>query len=158
MLVPEASRLAWLEGRHIAERAVWVSQFREGDESLGQVVQSVMEKRGAHWDTPIQSMVGRSSPAFPPQPPAGRDTRKHEQGQQQDRQQPLRRRSRRQFLHPPIQKRMTPSTVAVALQDGKPLCPELTKAVVAPKGHSAPRVCTGVLKSCGRRPCLTVLR
>ena len=45
MSVPEASRLAWLEQRDMAERAVWVSQFREGDESLGQVVQSVMEKR-----------------------------------------------------------------------------------------------------------------
>ena len=51
MSVPEASRLAWLEGRDIAERATWVSQFREGDEPLGQVVQSIMEKRGAHWDT-----------------------------------------------------------------------------------------------------------
>ena len=63
MLVPEASRLTWLEGRDIAERAAWVSQFRESDEPLGQVVQSIMEKRGAHWDTPIQSMVMRPPPA-----------------------------------------------------------------------------------------------
>jgi len=68
MLIPEASRLSWLEGKDIAERAVWVSQFREGAESLGQVVHSVMEKRGAHWDAPIGVLVvGR--PAFPPQPP-----------------------------------------------------------------------------------------
>ena len=61
MKVPESSRLAWLEGNDIAERAVWVSQFREGNEPLGQVVQTIMGKRGAHWDTPII--------AFPPQPP-----------------------------------------------------------------------------------------
>ena len=41
MLVPEASQLAWLEGRDLAERAAWVSQFREGENSLGQVVQVV---------------------------------------------------------------------------------------------------------------------
>ena len=55
MLLPEASRLSWLEGRDVAERAAWVSQFREGEEPLGQVVQSIMEKRGAHWDTPIMA-------------------------------------------------------------------------------------------------------
>ena len=75
MTVPEASRLAWLEGRDIAERATWVSQFREGDEPLGQVVQSVMEKRGAHWDTPIQNMVVRPNPAFQPQQPPGQQHR-----------------------------------------------------------------------------------
>jgi hypothetical protein len=61
MKVPESSRLAWLEGNDIAERTVWVSQFRGGNEPLGQVVQTIMGKRGAHWDTPIV--------AFPPQPP-----------------------------------------------------------------------------------------
>ena len=90
MLVPEVSRLAWLEGRDIAERSVWVSQFREGDESLGQVVQSVMDKRGAHWDTPIQTMMGRPVPAFPPQQPSKPDTRMQQQGQQHKRQQPTR--------------------------------------------------------------------
>ena len=61
MKVPETSRLTWLQANDIAERTVWVSQFRGGDEPLGQVVQAIMEKRGAHWDTPIV--------AFPPQPP-----------------------------------------------------------------------------------------
>ena len=37
-MIPEASRLTWLEGRDVADRAAWVSQFREGEESLGHVV------------------------------------------------------------------------------------------------------------------------
>ena len=60
MLVPEASRLTWLEERDIEERSAWVSQYREGDEYLGQVVQAIMEKRGAHWDTPIYTSVMRT--------------------------------------------------------------------------------------------------
>ena len=46
MAVPEASRLTWLEEKDIADRSAWVSQYREGDELLGQVVHSVMEERG----------------------------------------------------------------------------------------------------------------
>ena len=61
MLLPEASRLAWLAERDIAERAVWASLFREGEDTLGQIVQSVMEKRSAHWDTPILNTVMRQT-------------------------------------------------------------------------------------------------
>jgi hypothetical protein len=68
MLVPEASRLAWLEERDTLERTVWASQFRESYRSLGQVVQSVMGDVKDHWDTQSQGMAGRASPAFPPQP------------------------------------------------------------------------------------------
>ena len=153
MMVPEASRLAWLEGRDIAERAVWVSQFREGDESLGQVVQSVMEKRGAHWDTPIHNMVGRSVPAFPPQPPTVPDTKKQEYGRQRDRQQPPRKKQR---TDPPPSdaKKMTPGTVAVALRDGKLLCPDFNKGKCSTKGPS----CAKGLHKCAKvlrrgRPC-----
>ena len=53
MSVPEASRLTRLEERDIAERSAWVSQYREGDESLGQVVQSVMAKS---WASITQAM------------------------------------------------------------------------------------------------------
>ena len=37
MLVPEASRLAWLEGRDIAERAAWVSQSAKGMNHSGKL-------------------------------------------------------------------------------------------------------------------------
>ena len=85
MLVPEASRLTWLEGRDIAERAAWVSQCREGDEPLGQVVQTIMVKRGAHRDTPIQNMVMRPPPTSQAlhlgNSRAGQDPSKQRQGQ-----------------------------------------------------------------------------
>ena len=155
MLVPEASRLIWLDGRDIAERAVWVSQFREGDETLGQVVQSVMDKRGAHWDTPIQSMVGRSSPTFPPQPPSWPDTRKQQQGQQQKRQKPTNREANRQKPVPHVNShKMTPGTAAAALRDGKPLCPDFNRGSCGSKGPS----CAKGLHKCAKvgrngRPC-----
>ena len=53
--VPEASRLAWLERKDIRERRVWVNRIRSGNESLGEVVKSVMEERQAYWDYPRQS-------------------------------------------------------------------------------------------------------
>jgi hypothetical protein len=82
MSLPEVSRLAWLKERDVAERAVWASQFRGSDESLGQVVQSVMERRGAHWDIPIQSRGGRTVPSFPPEPPSVPETRRRQQDRQ----------------------------------------------------------------------------
>ena len=63
MLIPEATRLMWLEQKDIEERSAWVSQYREGDEDLGQVIQSVVEKRGADWDTPIHITVMRTEGA-----------------------------------------------------------------------------------------------
>ena len=66
MLVPEASRLAWLEERDTWERTVWASQFRETHRSLGQVVQSVMGGMKDHWDTQSQGMAGRANPASRP--------------------------------------------------------------------------------------------
>ncbi len=156
MTVPEASQLAWLEGRDIAERSTWVSQFREGDEPLGQVVQSVMEKRGAHWDTPIQNVVVRPKPAFQPQhqqqsPPSVRgqhqastvhDPKSQTQGQQQ-----------RPFS-PSSPIKMKAGTTADALRDGKPLCPDFNSGKCAHKGP----LCDKGLHKCAKvlragRPC-----
>ena len=141
MTVPEASRLAWLEGRDITERAAWVSQFREGDEPLGQVVQSVMEKRGAHWDTPIQNMVMRPNPAFQPQQP---------QGQQQART----RASRPRPFSPSSPMKMKPGTTAGTLRDGKTLCPDFNSGkcnINAPSCDKSLHKCAKVLR--GGRPC-----
>jgi hypothetical protein len=60
--------------KDVAEQAQWVSQFREGEESLGQVVRAIMEKRDAHWEVPVQSIAGH--PTFSPQPPPVRDPKK----------------------------------------------------------------------------------
>jgi hypothetical protein len=69
MLVPEASRLAWLGEKDTVERSSWASRFRVGHRSLGQVIQSVMDESGDHWHTPSQSNLARTIPAPSPQPP-----------------------------------------------------------------------------------------
>ena len=143
-------------GRDIAERATWVSQFREGDEPLGQVVQSVMEKRGAHWDTPIQSMVVRMKPASRPhhqqqsspsvqvhhQARAGYDPKKQIQGQQQE------------PFSPSSPMKLKAGMIADALRDGKRLCPDFNSGKCV---HTALRCdeglhrCAKILR--GGRPC-----
>ena len=133
MLVPEATRLAWLMERDIAERAAWVSQFREGCAPLGQVVLTIMEKRGAHWDPPIHN-TSRPDPAPQPQQfSPGHDSRKRGRGQQKG--------NGKESLHTEqfspsssisqfsssSPRKMTPGTVAPALRDGKALCPDFNK-------------------------------
>ena len=148
MLIPEVSRLSWLESRDIAERAQWVSQFREGDESLGQVVHAILERRDAHWEVPVQSTAGR--PTFPPQPPLVRDPRKPSQQQQNPRQ----TNPPKTAVSPTNPRKMVPGTVAEALRDGKRLCPDFNKGKCQTKGASCARgfhKCAKVLK--GGRPC-----
>lgn len=155
MSVPESSRLTWLEGRDIAERATWVSQFREGDEPLGQVVQSVMEKRGAHWDTPIQNMFARPNPAFQPQQSRAVHSpkkQKHDQQKGYGKQAP--QREQKPPFSPSSPKMMTPGTVAAALRDGKTLCPDFNRGKCNTKGPSCDKgvhKCAKVLR--GGRPC-----
>jgi hypothetical protein len=81
MSVPEASRLAWLKRKDIAERAAWVSQFQEGNESLGQVVQSVMEWRKSHWDPPTHTLTSPDTVRSPIQQhqPKHQQWRKHKE-------------------------------------------------------------------------------
>jgi len=151
MSVPEASRLTWLEERDIAERSAWVSQYREGDETLGQVVQAVMEKRGAHWDTPIQSMAPRpSTPLQPQQPREVQTPMKQKRGQQEG--------LGKQKGEPPTPSstpnKMQPGTIATALRDGTVLCQDFNKNKCDTKGSSCSK---GVHKcakvSRGGRPC-----
>ena len=159
MLIPEASRLAWLESKDIAERAQWVSQFREGDESLGQVGHAIMEKRDALWEA-LQSATG--SPTFPPQPPLVRDPKKPWQ-QQQQQQKPRQANFPRGWCLEEFHKRipggtaapqtnvrkMVPGTTAEALRNGKKLCPYFNKGKCQRKGPSCSR---------GLHKCAKVLR
>ena len=130
MTVPESSRLAWLEGNDIAERAAWVTHFREGDEPLGQIVQTVMGKRGAHWDTPIIAFppeppplpfrelepAGDGSSALPPrhvqQPPPTPPTAVH----------PPKETKRKQVQQVPTRDRATPSTSAFCPDFNRGMC------------------------------------
>ena len=142
MTVPEASRLAWLEGRDTAERATWVSQFREGDEPLGQVVQSVMEKRGAHWDTPIQNLVVIPQPASQPQQPRREATATQPPAFQQrpavhdpkKQRQQTTKASQEPPFSPRSPEKMKPSTAPAAPQDGKTLCPDFNRGECNTRG------------------------
>ena len=164
MLVPEASRLAWHEQRDISERAAWVSQFREGDDSLGQVVQSVMEKRGAHWDSPMQialhAYTGESpSPSIQQQHSGGHQQSKKQKGQHKDQskqspQNPLKTdRETPQSRSSPA-KKMVPGSVTSILRDGTALCSDFNKGNCIERGAS----CSKGAHRCGKvlragRPC-----
>jgi len=133
MLVPEASRLAWLEERDIAERSAWVSQYREGDETLGQVVQAVMEKRGAHWDAPIQSMAPQpNTPAQPQQPREVRTPMRQTQGQQKG----LDKQEGKPSTPPSNPNKNQPGAIATALRDGTVLCQDFNRNKCGTKGSS----------------------
>ena len=82
MRLPEASRLAWIKETDVAERAVWVSQFRSSSESLGRVVQSIMKRRGAHWEVPTQGTGGPLPSPSPSRQPPLPDTKRQRQYQQ----------------------------------------------------------------------------
>ncbi len=52
--IPAPQRLAWLESRDCAERAVWVTDFRDSDRSLGSVIRDTLQRRDAHWMAPAE--------------------------------------------------------------------------------------------------------
>jgi len=151
MSVPEVSRLTWLEERDIAERSAWVARYREGDETLGQVVQAVMEKSGAHWDAPSQNMAPRPSTPLQPQRPKEVQTpMKQKHGQQEG--------PGKWKDVPPISSRtpnkMQPGTIATALRDGTVLCQDFNKNKCDIKGSS----CSKGAHKCAKvdpkgRPC-----
>ena len=46
---PPGARLRWLQRTDQDERGVWVTQFRNSDKTLGQVIKETMASRDAHW-------------------------------------------------------------------------------------------------------------
>jgi hypothetical protein len=111
-----------------------------------------MEKRGAHWDTPIQNMVMRPDTAFQPQQLQGQqqarttyDPKRQAQGQQQS------------PFSPSSPPKMKPGTTADALRDGKTLCPDFNSGkcnIMMGKGqwcNKGLHKCAKVLRS--GRPC-----
>ena len=150
MLIPEGSRLAWLEERDIAERSAWVSQYREGEEQLGQVVQSVMEKRSAHWDMPvptttmkIEAPSQQQQQSWAPQTPM-KQKREQQKGQ-----------GKKQQPSPGADSpKAAPGTKARMLRDGTVLCQEFNEGKCRTKGRSCDQgvhKCSKVLRS--GRPC-----
>ena len=150
MAVPEAARLAWLEERDIADRSAWVSQFREGDEPLGQVVHSIMERRGAHWDTPIQSVAVRPDKASQPQQFGTPQTSKRQRrGQQKGLGKQTFQREQTPPPPPNNPKKLVQGTVASTMRNGATFCPDFNKGKCNAKGASCNK---------GTHKCAKVLR
>ena len=142
--IPEGSRVAWLEKTDLAERAVWVSTFRDGEETIGNVIKRTMDRRGAHWD--------------PPAAPAADSRRQHGTAVEA-----YGSRNRTKLPNnaankgakgkgkgaggQPARNNLQPGSVATAFQDGKQLCPDYqrgeckTKAMQCTKGmHKCAKV------------------
>lgn len=62
--ITSSKRLSWLQSRDAEERAEWVTRFREGTSSLGQVVKAVYSARDAHW-LPMTGSTAQEVPQTP---------------------------------------------------------------------------------------------
>ena len=121
---------------------MWVSEFREGNRTLGQVVSSVFAKRDAHWEAPPMMYA---TPETPKPALVGNKERGHRVAQ---RQQPL----QQQLVLPPPpppqpynddkganrSAELTPGITVTHLRDGKKLCPDFQKGTCKVKKASCP--------------------
>ena len=124
MQVPASKRLHWLQTRDAEERSEWVSRFREGTSTLGQIVKAVFSARDAHW-IPMTSGMLSEGPLPLAQPgvsPTGQD-------------QPS-----KFVLGKPVNGRK----VARCMKDGTKLCAAYQQAQCKSKGH-----CTNGAHRCG---------
>jgi hypothetical protein len=134
--IPEVSRMAWLERADLAERAVWVSTFRDGEDTIGEVIKQTMDRRGAHWDPP----------ALPQQTHHQQQPQRREQQQQPQRgqsgkggKQEQARPSGQQSGQAQQQPRLVPGSVAAELRSGSKLCPDFQKGYCKVKGPQCPK-------------------
>jgi len=140
--IPEASRMAWLEKQDLAERTVWVSTFRDGEDTIGEVIKQTMERRGAHWDPPAVPQGAYQQQRRDHQPPQRVQTGKGGKSDQP--------RSPGGRSGPSAR----PGSVASALHNGQKLCSDFQKGSCGVKGPQCPN---GIHK-CGNvtakgRPC-----
>ena len=142
--VPEPYRLAWLEKTDIAERAAWVAEFRGTLDSLGTVVQTLFDRRAAHWEVPVMPQM---TPRTPPPPnmlaltdaPAKRPRgqRRKEQGKGGGKGGGKKGGGR---PTPPPRNGPPPGSTAQKLKDGKALCGDFQRNTCQiPKGTNCPK-------------------
>ena len=131
--IPEASRMAWLERADLAERAVWVSTFRDGEDTIGEVIKQTMDRRGAHWDPPALP-----PPTYHQQQPQRREQQQSQKGQAGKGGKPEQARSPgQQSGH--TQQHLKPGSVATELRSGAKLCPDFQKMYCKVKGPQCPK-------------------
>ena len=147
--MPEATRLAWLERADLAERAVWVSTFREGEGTIGEVVKQTMDRRGAHWDPPAltpattQPRQNFQEPRQAGERPA--ETRR-EKGKGKGKKGKGKGAGKGGAHAPNREQKPHSGGVATKLPDGKALCPDFQNARCQSRGAS----CNKGLHKCGK--------
>ena len=132
--IPEVSRMAWLERADLAERAVWVSTFRDGEDTIGEVIKQTMDRRGAHWDPPALP-----PPTYHQQQSPRRDQQQSQKGQAGKGGKPEQARSSGQQSGQPQQPRLPAGTVAAHLRSGAKICPDFQKMQCKVKGPQCPK-------------------
>ena len=140
--IPEQFRLSWLERTDVAERAHWVSQFREGTDTIGHVIATVMERRSAHWDVPMfgaPSFSGRGQDRGPPG-----NFNSPERPNKAPRTDTPKRANDRVWSPAPPGRELQQGEVATHLKDGKALCPDFQRGKCNQKTH-----CSKGLHRCG---------
>ena len=145
--LPEASRLHWLEKCDVAERAVWVTKFRAGTDTLGHVIQTVYTERDAHWEV---SPALRGTPP-PPGPPhlgpgkggkGGKGNNKGKGGEVN----PPQWDGAQQTPWDNNQNKFTPGATSKTLKDGTKLCPDFQMGKCKTKNFK----CNKGVHKCGR--------
>jgi hypothetical protein len=155
--VPEGFRADWLEKCDVAERAVWVTKFRSGNLTLGQVVKQVYTERNAHWEvSPVFRGAQQSQVQSPPQTPQGRQPPQQMLASPQKSARPQsqgggsRPQSPGGPQVPAGQAQLAPGQVAKQLRDGTVLCPDFQQDNCKVKKFKCPKgihKCGMVLKS-----------
>ena len=148
--------MAWLERADLAERPVWVTIFRDGDETIGEVIKNTMSRRGAHWDAP-PSMTPYHQPRDPPnrqhqQSPHQQSPRSPQgKGGKQRKQESPSKTSRPQQGNSPSgstagNSKLTPGSVVRILNNGTALCPDFQRGECRNDGAR----CAKGLHKCGK--------
>jgi hypothetical protein len=133
--IPEVSRMAWLERADLAERAVWVSTFRDGEDTIGEVIKQTMDRRGAHWDPPALP-----PPTYHQQQPQRREQQQSQKGQAGKGGKSEQARSSGQHSGQTQQQpKLAAGSVATELRSGAKLCPDFQKMYCKVKGPQCPK-------------------
>ena len=134
--LPEEFRAAWIEKVDIAERAGWMSEFHEGNLTLGRVVQSVCTKRESHWEAPPTIQVAQ--PNFPLLPILDAPSAGQQQHQPQQQKRTKTKGKGKGKAKP------STGTVATHLKDGKKVCADFQRSKCYNK------MCTKGIHNCGK--------
>ena len=145
--LPEGSRLHWLEKCDVAERAVWVTKFRAGTDTLGHVIQTVYTERDAHWEV-SPALRGMPTPQGPSYLGPGKGFKGGKGGKEGKgvEASPPQWEGVQQSSWDDDQCKLTPVGIAKTLKDGTKLCPDFQTGKCEVKKFK----CNKGVHKCGR--------